>query len=201
MAPKKKVIAKPVKRLTMSQLLRATPSAMVSRANNQCHVLRQQYDVGSKDGFRRTYVKNKAYYNEMRVRSSCTDGPRNSYVRFYGKPDKDTECWVWCSCPHFTYNLEVVLARHNSSSVRLSNGDLPKVRNKKMIPYLCKHLVVAARLALAQTKNKAKQKLEDEQKRKAAAAKRQRPQKAPKGKIPKGQFTQPPGSSDLVELS
>ncbi len=200
MPPTKKVIAKPVKRLTLSNLLRATPSAIVSRANNQCHTIRQQYSVGSKDGFRRTYTKNKTYYNEMRVRTTCTDGPRNSYVRFFGKPNKDTECWVWCSCPFFQYTLEVTLARFNSSSIRSSNGDLPRVRNPKMIPYLCKHLVVAARLALNQKKDKAKQKRDDEQKRKAAAVKKQQPQKPPGGKIPKGQFTKPPGSSDLVEL-
>jgi len=108
--PTKKVVAKPVKRLTLSQLLRATPSAILSRANNQCHVVRKQYDTGSKDGFRRTFVKNKSYYNEMRVRSTCTDGPRNSYVRFFGKPDKDTECWVWCSCPYFCVDGSTIIS-------------------------------------------------------------------------------------------
>jgi len=198
--PTKKVTATPVKRLTLSQLVRATTSKIISRANNQCHVIRRQYDVGSKDGFRRTFVKNKSYYNEMRVRTSCTDGPRNSYVRFYGKPDKDTECWVWCSCPYFQYHLEVVLAKNNSSSIKSSNGDLPNIRNPKMLPHLCKHLIVAARIALTQRKDLAKQRLEEEQKRKAAAVRRQTPQSRQPGKIPPGQFTQPPNTSDLVEL-
>ena len=190
----KKVVAEPVKRLKLSQLLKATPSDIIARANTQCRVVRKQYAVGSRDGFRRTQARDRNYYNELRLYSVCTDGKRSSFVRFYGPPKEDTPVWVWCSCEAFLYNLEVVLARFNSSSIRSSNGALPKVRNPRMIPYLCKHLVVAAKAALRERKDLAKERIREEQKRKKAEAKKLQLQPGPK--IPKGRFTRP----DFVEL-
>ena len=203
--PMKPVIAKPIRRLTLQQLMRATPSAIVSRAAKQCHVVRKEYAVGSLDGFRRTYTKNRTFYNEMRTWTVCTDGKRNTYLRFFGPPSPTTEVWVWCSCPYFTYNLEVVLARYNSSVIRYSNGQIPIVRNRRMIPHLCKHLILTARAALMEKRDLVQTKLDLEEKESAAvekqaAAAQLKPHSSDR-KIPKGRFTTPAGSGgELVDL-
>lgn len=198
------VIAAPIKRLTLQQLLRATPSAIVARAAKQCHIYRKQYAVGSLDGFRRTYVKNRIFYNELRTWTTCTDGKRNTYLRFFGPPALTTEVWCWCSCPYYTYNLEVVLARYNSSTIRYSNGQRPIVRNPRMIPHLCKHLVLTARAALMEKKDLVQTKLDLEEKEKESVEKQAAVARlAPReeGVIPKGRFTSPVGSSGgLVDL-
>jgi hypothetical protein len=96
-----RVVAAPVDRLTLQQLVRATPSSIVARATRQCHLIRRQYALGSLDGFRRQYGKNRTSYNEMRTWTTCTDGKRNSYLRFFGAPALDTPVWAWCDCQYF----------------------------------------------------------------------------------------------------
>ncbi len=54
---------------------------------------------------------------------------------------------------HNTFNVEVVNSLKKSSDVINSNGDLPVIRNPRMIPHLCKHLVALSKLAV---KTKAK---------------------------------------------
>jgi hypothetical protein len=56
-------------------------------------------------------------------------------------------CWVHCDCEYFLYYLEVSIAARGSSNVITSNGNFPKIRNPRMRPYLCKHLLEAARHA------------------------------------------------------
>lgn len=65
---------------------------------------------------------------------------------------------------HNTFHVETINALKKSSDVINSNGDLPVIRNPRMIPHLCKHLVALAKLAVTakykQTgKPKAKQKV------------------------------------------
>ena len=101
-----------------------------------------------------------------------------------------------CSCPDFTFTCEVALTRYNSSSVKLSNGALPRKRNVAMVPRLCKHLVHAMRVALQQTDDLAAEKIEVAAAAKsqgAAAQQRAGMEAKRKQKIPKGQFTGPPG--------
>lgn len=200
--PTKPIIAAPVKRLTLAQLIKLTPSPIRERANSECRAVRKQYEVGSRDGFRRVYRKDKEYYNEFRFYSVCKDGKRHSYIRFYGPPKADTPVWVWCSCPFFTYTLEVVLAKFNSSTIRLSNGMLPQVRNPKMVPYLCKHLVRASVDAVKQQKDLAKKRVEELKKQKKAAAKKlPLRQDAQKYSMEPGQLTNPTsGSNRLVDM-
>lgn len=45
-----------------------------------------------------------------------------------------------CSCPYFTYTLEVSLTRAGASVLLYSNGASPNVRNPRNETYLCKHL-------------------------------------------------------------
>lgn len=101
---KRRQAASPITRLNLTQLAQTTASyfpEIIKRANTQCHVIRNDYAVGSRDGFQRTYRKDRTFYNEMRVYMSCTDGKRASFIRFFGPPDKSTPCWVFCSCPYF----------------------------------------------------------------------------------------------------
>ncbi len=193
---KRKQAASPITRLSLSQLAQTTAAyfpEIIKRANTQCHVIRKQYAVGSRDGFQRTYRKDRTFYNEMRVYMSCTDGKRASFVRFFGPPAKDTPCWVFCSCQYFTYNLEVALTRQNTSSIKFSNGQMPRVRNPRMVPHLCKHLVLTARLAMQQTEDKAGARMQVEASAKTAAENQREAMEHPSDKkIPKGQFTSPP---------
>jgi len=89
-----------------------------------------------------TYKGSDQYggFTQVQYITTCTDGPRSSIVRFYGKVAIATPVWVWCSCPYFLFFLEVALTRRKSSAVVNSNGRLPIVRNPRLIPYLCKHL-------------------------------------------------------------
>lgn len=48
---------------------------------------------------------------------------------------------VSCSCPDFWATWEVALARRGAADVMYSNGELPIVRNPRMIPACCKHVV------------------------------------------------------------
>jgi hypothetical protein len=201
----KKIIAAPVERLTLQQLVRATPSSIVARATRQCHLIRRQYAMGSLDGFRRQYGKNRSYYNEMRTWTTCTDGKRNSYLRFFGPPALQTQVWAWCDCPYFKFYCEVVLSRYNCSTIRSSNGMLPVVRNKRMVPHLCKHLLIAAKYAVQEKRDL----VQDELDRAAAEQEEVAGKKAAMFRplasrgltIPKGRFTSPGGKeTGLVDL-
>jgi hypothetical protein len=81
--------------------------------------------------------------------------PRHVTIKMYGsrtangRMRKGTRhpCWVHCDCEYFLYYLEVSVAARGSSNVLTSNGAFPKIRNPRMRPYLCKHLLEAARHA------------------------------------------------------
>jgi hypothetical protein len=81
----------------------------------------------------------------------ATDGDRFCTIMFYD-PTKtklaESRVWLSCSCGYFIYNVETVNALHKSSDVLNSNGDMPVVRNPRMIPHLCKHLVALAKFAI-----------------------------------------------------
>jgi hypothetical protein len=158
----------------MEELLNATPSEIFDRARTQCRPIRAQYDLGSKNGWKRSYAKFPTYYNEQRVYSLCNRGQkrpekRYSYIRFFGPAALPTPVWVWCSCEYFKYYLEVALKNRDGTSVKKDGGPLgrrpvrdapPVVRNPNQMLYLCKHLVVTAEIGLKQTRNLAAQKYE-----------------------------------------
>jgi hypothetical protein len=70
----------------------------------------------------------------------CTSGPRYSQIWWFDDIGPAARVWVWCDCPFFTYYLEVADAADGSSDVINSNGQPPRIRNPRMVPYLCKHL-------------------------------------------------------------
>lgn len=129
--------------LRLNQLIRATPRPVVLRAAMQCRVqiTRLIEDV---DDFGNV-VK------ECAALVRATDGDRFCTVMFY-EPQKanlsDSKAWVHCSCPFFTFNVEVTNALKKSSDVINSNGELPMIRNPRMIPHLCKHLIALSRMAI-----------------------------------------------------
>jgi len=147
--------------LTLQQVLRMTPSRFRDRGLETCGILAKQYGAGSREGFNRSRAADPTWYNEMRITSRCTAERRYSYIRFYGPPIPSSPVWVWCSCPHFAYNVEWVLAQYGSSSIGAGyegrGMDIvpapPIVRNKSNRPYLCKHLVLCASEALKQTRD------------------------------------------------
>ena len=160
----------PIARPTMSDLINATPSEIFDRARTQCRPLRAQYAIGSKEGWKRSYAKFPTFYNEQRVYTTCTDGKRYSYARFFGPPDANTPVWVWCSCPYFKYYLEVALSYRNGTDIKTMGGPLgrkpvrnapPVVRNPEQRLYLCKHLVVTAEIGLKQTRDMASSKYDE----------------------------------------
>lgn len=194
-----------IKRLTAKQLILATNfkfTDLIKRSNQQCHVLRKEYAIGSRDGFKRDWRQDRAFYNELRLYSACTNGRRISYVRFYGPPTAETPVWVWCNCPYFTFNCEVSLTRFNSSSVKLSNGQTPLVRNPRMIPHVCKHLILALKMGLNQKEDLVAQAREEAQEKKTAAASQlSKLAHKPTGKrIPPRRFVSPDRGGGLVDL-
>jgi hypothetical protein len=82
----------------------------------------------------------------------ATDGDRYCTLYFY-EPDKsnlsDSKIWAHCSCPYYTFHVEVVNALKKSSDVINSNGELPVIKNPRMVPHLCKHLIALGKLAIA----------------------------------------------------
>jgi len=216
MHPQIRKIATTITRPTWKRLLGLTPRAILERGNHQCHVIRKQYAVGNLDNFKRTYTKNKTHYNEMRGWIVCTDGKRNTYIRFYGPPKPDTQVWVWCSCNYFLFHLEYTLARLNASTIRNSNGQRPTLRRKqvidkktgkkkwvqvgknvRLIPHLCKHLVMLGKLALQEKRDLAAEQIEEIEKEASVAkmieARMTKPNPFTRT-IPKGRFTTPFGT-------
>ena len=152
-------------RANLRQLMNMTPRTYYGR-KGQCRLVSQQYGAGSRAGFQRSRPKNPTYYNEMRCAIICPSGQRRySYVRFFGPPDPKTPAWVWCSCEDFAYRLEWVLAQigcstrspgYSGRGVEIIN-EPPDIRNPQRKAGLCKHLLLAAELALRQTKDYASQ--------------------------------------------
>jgi hypothetical protein len=171
--------------LTLQQLLRGTAKPIVQRGQGQCRLLSKQYGPGSRQGFQRSRPRYPTWYNEMRVVTACTTGRRYSYVRFYGPPAPGSPAWVWCSCEHFAYHVEYVLAQYGCSTVSpgLENrgvvivNEPPRIRNPNNLPFLCKHLILAAGEALKQTRDYAAEQAKQEQKTATTAS--QLPVRAP----------------------
>jgi len=100
------------------------------------------------------------------------DGQRHMIIRLYPKEKRvrgdgakmstGTKCWVTCSCPYWRYYCEVAVAARGSAHVLISNGQFPKIRNPRMKPYLCKHLLRFIPVATAASAKRRKvNKIED----------------------------------------
>jgi hypothetical protein len=139
--------------LTVKQLLLITPGKVRYRASYPR--VRIVEDKPTKQ-YRRIY---------SRLALGNTESTGDSYtqtIRCHGTKKNPTdyiiqphsEVWVHCSCPYFTYYLEVVLQLHGSSRIYNSNGEMPKIRNPRLRPYLCKHLYALMLYLMAKDKKK-----------------------------------------------
>lgn len=147
---------------TKKKLRAKTPAKNIYQRKAECKVTRAQYGAGSRSGFQRSRPKYPVWYNELRTTVVCPSGKkRYSYIRFYGPPDIKTPVWVWCSCEHFAYTYEWVLAQIGCSTISAGYDNRgipivdrpPDITNDQKRPGLCKHLLAAAELALRQTKD------------------------------------------------
>jgi hypothetical protein len=129
--------------LTLRTLVRNTPRPIAIRALMQCRT-----------NITRALITEDDFGNRVREVAGlvrATDGDRFAIIMFYEPDKKDlaaSKIWTHCSCPFYTYHLEVVNSLRKSSDIINSNGELPVVRNPRMIPYLCKHLLALAKLAI-----------------------------------------------------
>ena len=140
-------------------------------------MVRAQYGAGSRVGFQRSRPKDPTWYNELRATVMCPSGrKRYAYIRFFGPPNIKTPVWVWCSCEHFAYTYEWVLAQIGCSSISAGYDNRgipiinkpPDITNDQKRPGLCKHLLAAAEAALRQTKDFAAEEAEKANERGAA---------------------------------
>ncbi len=134
----------------LSQLIRLTPANI--RRNSRSVLLFSGSTWLEKDerGPHKVYrAKAKTTRGAKHKRSGNT---HDLVIKLYGTRRKDgamkpqNRSWVHCSCEYFLYYNEVALAARGSSEVMTSNGALPKIRNPRMKPYLCKHLLAASRV-------------------------------------------------------
>jgi hypothetical protein len=89
-------------------------------------------------------------YN-LAIRNKGTAAEPSNYLL---RPD--SQLWVHCSCPYFTFYLEVALTLQKTSNVYDSNGALPKKLNTGLKPFLCKHLYAALTSLMLTEKTKTK---------------------------------------------
>ena len=124
--------------MKLSALLRLTDSDIERRGRQQCsvQVLESLYKT-DKDG------KHKFLLCSVQA----TTVPRTTCMKLYDPEEKNysnSRCWAHCSCQNFKYTYEVADTQQHSSSIILSDGSRPSIKNPSMIPALCKHLVALA---------------------------------------------------------
>ena len=127
--------------LTLKRLLQLTPKDVLRRGTTKCRsrILKSVYDIDE-------IGEHKFVLGNIRA----TDGDRTAAIKFYQLNKRNlvnSEVWVSCSCPYWKYYLEVAVTNKGSSDVLESNGEFPFIRNPKMRPYLCKHLVALSKKA------------------------------------------------------
>lgn len=135
--------------LTLKQLASLTPPSVVKRATSPGVIIlsdKEEADKKQKGRKYRSVYMSVALYNEQSSHRPYTLSIRNYGTKtapenFAWKPE--SQIWVHCSCPYFTYYLEVALKLKGSSDIYDSNGARPRITNPTLRPYLCKHLVAA----------------------------------------------------------
>lgn len=129
----------------LSQLARLTPKKIQRHAAG-CRVskIKAFIDVDAKKGRFKTVRANVSS-----VKAFGSGKTWHINVRLYGRMRSDgvmkaqNKAWVHCDCPYFRYHVEVADAARGASNVITSTGAYPKIRNPRMKPHLCKHLIAA----------------------------------------------------------
>lgn len=128
--------------LFLSQMARSTPAKIVRNATG-VKVSRIKAFIDSDENGK---------FKVVRATTRANDGPRHITVRLYGKMNGvgqmkvQNKAWVHCDCPYWRYHCEVAVAARGSTSVLTSTGKYPKIRNPRMTPHLCKHLLRAVQI-------------------------------------------------------
>lgn len=125
--------------LTVEQLLKLTPSKVRYRASYPAIRIILDQEAGKfRKIYARTALGNTESSGDSYTQTLRIHGSKKFPSDFVVKPLN--QMWCHCSCPYFTYYLEVVLQLHGSSRIKNSNGNMPKITNPRLRPYLCKHL-------------------------------------------------------------
>lgn len=125
--------------LTVEQLIKMTPAKVRYRASYpRIRIIEDKPKSKYRQLFTRTALGNNESTGDSYTQSIRIHGTKKQPGEF--KIEPKSLIWCHCSCPYFTYYLEVVLKLYGSSTIRNSNGNMPRIRNQKLRPYLCKHL-------------------------------------------------------------
>ena len=143
--------------LKQQQLLALTPRPVRLRAKNP-RFRKRRDRVETKEG--KTY--RSLFLNCSLQNEDSTGTSYDLIIRNYSYPQRPkdfyftpaSKLWVHCSCPYFLYYVEVALTLQGSSSIYDSNGNMPRINNPKVVPYVCKHLFAA--LLMLQNRDKGK---------------------------------------------
>lgn len=132
--------------LNLHTLMRNTPWNIVNNASD-VNVLKQNAWVEKDDR-----GEHKVVSLEL-LSVGPNKKPRHVTIKLYGsrtangkmKRKNRHPAWVHCDCEYFLYYCEVAVTARGSSNVITSNGNYPRIRNPRMKPYICKHILRAAR--------------------------------------------------------
>lgn len=149
--------------LYLSTLIRNCPR-LIQTGARKVKVISEKAFIDSDDkGEFKQYLASikgtKKYHAEIRIYM-----PKGKKVKGKGtRVGASNKAWVTCSCPYWRYHCEVAAAARGSSNVLISNSQFPKIRNPRMKPYLCKHLLHCTKKAqkIAAKRKKIDQKIEE----------------------------------------
>jgi hypothetical protein len=128
--------------LTLKNLVSMTAPEIRQRANTVSIIVKSSVLDEDDNGI----------FKKVIIKSLATTIPRIITFKLYQVKGKkftiNSPVWVHCSCENYLYQWEVSNTARGSSSVINSNGAIPRIRNPRMRPGLCKHSYAAALAAL-----------------------------------------------------
>lgn len=127
--------------LKLSQVYAETPDRYKARAENaRINSLKKRTNV--KDG---KLVILSVIYTTKDHAGKVKENPDFHYQFIQQLEDKNSlwnsKCKVSCSCMDFLFVDEVSLFKRANSDIYFSNGELPVVKNPRLHPQVCKHLI------------------------------------------------------------
>lgn len=127
--------------LTLEQLVRLTP-AKLHRKLRSYHLASLKADTTSKG---------------PRLIAVVVGGSRPAQPAL----EQTAETWdmqaptkVQCNCNYFIHNCEVALTARGSAGLARSNGAYPRKRNPQLMPGLCPHLLLLAKIVASKSKER-----------------------------------------------
>lgn len=132
-----------VKGMSLQRILDKTPEDVLSR-------LKPVVLSGIKRNSKTGTIKAKTVTREVDSKGHVERRAYSILVQLADPEDsgplyKSEAVKVSCGCPYFMYHCEVALWAKGAADIIHSNGEHPGVKNPRMIPYPCKHLVKVLR--------------------------------------------------------